>query len=165
MLAATNAQSGIDESIAYVFSANPELAMRIESIYEVFGKLISEVEEYELSSAGFGREHPFRPLISRDIVRIMDNAEPEMDSKIAAESIIDDGSNIKSSRLTSVFIVNNAPEKSTAIIEENGVSRSISIGDTVSGMEVLEIHRGEIILYGKGEKYAMNLNSASEILE
>ena len=55
-------------------------------------------------------------------------------------------------RLVAIFFVDGARGGgATAIIEENGISRSVSTGEIVAGMKLLEIRRGEIIL-GKGDK-------------
>lgn len=61
-------------------------------------------------------------------------------------------------QLTAVFVVTSARGgKNTANIEEKGLSRSISVGDTVAGMEVVEIRRGEVVLESGTEKHTMTL--------
>ena len=50
-------------------------------------------------------------------------------------------------RLIAIFV----GDASYAIIEEYGISRSVYVGDTVAGMKVMEIRRGEVSM-SKGDK-------------
>ena len=61
-------------------------------------------------------------------------------------------------RLTATFISTGLRRsKTTVIVEESGVSRFISVGDTVAGMTVAEIQRGKVILNRGGKKCVMTL--------
>jgi hypothetical protein len=117
------------------------------------------IQEYAFSATEFGRENPFMPLTMED-VRSMRNDQRERESKEPNKPpspLV---------RLTAVFLVSGARSgESTATIEEDGVSRSISVGDTVMGMEVMEIRRGEIILSGEAGTYTMMLGIPHNMAE
>jgi hypothetical protein len=47
----------------------------------------------------------------------------------------------------------------TAILKVDGADKSVSVGDTVSGMKVSEIRSGEVLLDKGGKKYTIALGS------
>ncbi len=110
-------------------------------------------QKRSLPSNQFGRKNPFMPLMAENmdgIAAYNHSIMPEPDSRGSREE--------PSIRLTAVFIVTSARgAKNTATIEENGVSRSVSIGDTIAGMEVMEIRRGEVILSSETKKHTMTI--------
>jgi len=66
-------------------------------------------------------------------------------------------------RLTATFTVTKPRKrKPAAIIEENGVSRFVSVGDTIIGMTILEIQRGKVILNRGDKKCLVKLGLLSE---
>ena len=110
-------------------------------------KIHTSVQPATRYSDEFGREHPFMPLTvthkPKSVTGVALTVEKTAQPKPEPEPSI---------RLTTVFAATGSHGgKTTAIIEENGINRSISIGDTVAGMTVAEIKRGEVIL-SKGDK-------------
>lgn len=66
-------------------------------------------------------------------------------------------------RLTATFTATNPRKrKSTAMIEENGVSRFVSVGDKIMGMTIAEIQRGKVILNRGGKKCLVKLGLLPE---
>jgi len=106
-----------------------------------------------LPPSEFGRENPFKPLMAEDTDRLVvhnssaeNNGTPGFDGKEP------------SIRLTAVFIMDGKRESGNkATIEENGVSRSVSVGDTVAGMEIIDIRRGEVVLGSETRKRKIKL--------
>ena len=95
----------------------------------------------------FGRKNPFMPLI------VGHTTESVTDDAPATEATVKPKSELKPIiRLTAIYTATGfGRDKPTAIIEEGGVGRFIFVGDTVAGMTVAEIRRGEVIL-SKGDK-------------
>ncbi len=108
-----------------------------------------------LPSGLYGRQNPFVPLVSSKssgeaeknpivepppINRII-QTRPYLPVK-QEKSITKPKSSL---RLTLIL------DGTSAVFEENNVSKSVSVGDTVAGMKVLEIGKSEVVL-GKGDK-------------
>ena len=98
-----------------------------------------------LSPREYGRENPFVPLVrsrlagrARTTNRSKTTQTKTTESEPKAEIVI---------RLTAILGENSA------IFNEGGADRSISVGDTVGGMKVLEIRisEGKVVL-GKGDE-------------
>lgn len=111
----------------------------------------------ELQPGLFGRENPFIPLVSTKSSSEMQRSP--VNEPMPANKAIQPRSNLpiparqeknllrpRSSLKLTLIIDGNS-----AVFEENNVSKSVSIGDTVAGMKVLEIRRSEVVL-GKGDK-------------
>jgi len=107
--------------------------------------------QYPVSRIEFGRENPFMPLIVEHAIRSV--VKPDKpDSRRAG---------LLDVRLTAIFV----GDASYAIIEEEGISRCVYVGDTVAGMKVLEIRRGEVILSKGDKRQAIILGVLSEAME
>ena len=110
-----------------------------------------------LSPREYGRENPFVPLVrsrlagrARTTNRSRTTQTQTTESKPKAEIVI---------RLTAILGDNSA------IFNEGGADKSISVGDTVGGMKVLEIQidEGKVVL-GKGdEKRTIALGTQIEL--
>jgi hypothetical protein len=114
--------------------------------------------EQGLPSSEFGRENPFMPLVmdhaSRSAIE-PGNPESQTTGKSASRS-----SDLLDFRLTAIFVT----DKPYAIIEENGTSRPVYAGDTVAGMRVVEINRGQVILSKGGKRQIMMLGVLPEAI-
>lgn len=108
--------------------------------------------KYQLAPSELGRENPFMPLIvkhsdrNRGATDRSARVNPDGDGSIADPVI----------RLTAII------NETKAIIEEGGISRSISVGDTIARMKVVEIRRGKIILDKKDRRYTIKLGVLPE---
>jgi hypothetical protein len=118
------------------------------------------------NSSEFGRENPFMPLITE----AQDARHKTAESLKSLKSLNDlndlNMKRLESSadsviRLTAIFVAN----ASSAIIEENGLSRSVYVGDMAAGMRVIEIRRGEVILGRGSKRYAVTLGILPEAIE
>lgn len=99
------------------------------------------------------RKNPFTPLTAK---RVNGNAVKKASTvsripkaKVEPRPVV---------RLTATFTVTKPRKrKSIAVIEENGVSRFVSVGDTIIGMTIVEIQRGKVILNRGGKKCLVKL--------
>ena len=107
--------------------------------------------QYPVSSIEFGRENPFTPLIVEHAIRSVVKPDNPESRKAGLLDV----------RLTAIFV----GDASYAIIEEEGISRCVYVGDTVAGMKVLEIRRGEVILSKGDKRQAIILGVLSEAME
>lgn len=100
-----------------------------------------------------GRRSPFVPLTAENITE-----KTVKDTSIASGTVQTKSELRPVIRLTATFISTGLRRsKTTVIVEESGVSRFISVGDTVAGMTVAEIQRGKVILNRGGKKCVMTL--------
>ena len=104
-----------------------------------------------LAPQNYGRKNPFVPLVrsrsrngTRSVSRPSATQVRTTESEPKKEVII---------RLSAVLGEN------AAILEENGVSRSASTGDTIGGLKILEIKSGEVLLSDGNKKYTVTLGA------
>ena len=101
---------------------------------------ISEIEDTErrreLSKRGYGRSNPFEPIV---VSRRSRQSGPAKTSASTGES-----NQLPYMRLTAVL-------GETAIFEVDAGSKTVSVGDVVAGMNVVEIRENQVIL-NKGNK-------------
>lgn len=109
----------------------------------------------ELQAGVFGRQNPFAPLVSaKSSSEVAKN--PIVETPLANRFTqtrpylpVKQERNMpkpKSSLRLTLIIDGNS-----AVFEENNASKSVSVGDMVAGMKVLEIRKSEVVL-GKGDK-------------
>ena len=122
-----------------------------------------------LSSREYGRTNPFAPITTSrrstrttSVSRTTQAQAKTTTSKTAQAASAVNKINKSVAELNSIAELNKAAEEivirltailgeNLAIINENGADRSVSIGDTVGGMKVLEIRRSEDkVILGKG---------------
>lgn len=102
----------------------------------------------------FGRENPFMPLVGRRTE--VEVSKPVVEKK-EEEKPKPEERKPEPPKPLPVVSLTAIVGQNAAIFEENGVSRTVSTGDTVAGLNVLEIRRGEVVL-GKGsKKYTVTL--------
>jgi hypothetical protein len=116
------------------------------------------VQSRVLPANEFGRDNPFVPLWSptggRNTV-IEVKAKNPMDedaaTKVTAKAIVKkpEAPPLPNVRLSLVI------DGSTAIFEENKASKVASVGDTISGMRVLEIRKNEAVLSNGLKKFVV----------
>ena len=120
--------------------------------------LPTQMIKWKALSDGFGRKDPFMPLTVEDVGT--SGIYEDSGEAMAIQKKTDANNGEPLIRLTAVFIAGAAGGRGNiATIEENGVSRSISIGDTVAGMEVMGIQRGKVVLGNKDKKLTMKLGT------
>ncbi len=102
-------------------------------------------EPQRLSPQEYGRENPFDPIVKKGPAR---RSKP---TKTAAN---------KTKQIT---VHLTAILGGTAILKVDGTDKSVSVGDTVSGMKVSEIRSGEVLLDKGGKKYTIALGSLSKL--
>ena len=105
-----------------------------------------------------GGRNLFMPLImgrtTENTVNDAYSARKATGTKVEARPVI---------RLTATFTATGLRRaRPTVIIEENGVSRFVSVGGTIAGMTVVEIQRGKVILNRGDRKCVMTLGLLSE---
>jgi hypothetical protein len=114
------------------------------------------VQSRVLPADEFGRDNPFVPLWSptggRNTVAAVKAKNPmdeDTATKVAAKTIVKkpEAPLLPNVRLSLVI------DGSTAIFEENKASKVASVGDTISGMRVLEIRRNEAVLSNGLKKF------------
>lgn len=121
-------------------------------------------ENQSLSSIKLGRKNPFMPLVFVNSVKsnqrksssaTREVMQPEIDAVSSDEEPV--------IRLMAILISSGAQgEKPMAIIEENSIGKSVSVGDTVAGMEVVEIRLDQVSL-NKGDEFrSLTLGVATE---
>lgn len=138
------------------------------SIQEIISKISEKImpltqnpAQIIIDSERYGREHPFKPLTKK--AQNADNFKDASDTKIPANTPSKPQSGIQ---LTAIFAATDLQnEESTAIIEEDGVGRSISVGDIVAEMTVKEILRGTIILCKNNMEYTVQLGVLPEEIQ
>ncbi len=122
-----------------------------------------------LSSIKLGRKNPFMPLVLVSPVKSNQRKsapdtrkamQPEIDA-VSSDVVSSDAEPVI--RLMAILISNGKQgEKPMAIIEENGFSKSVSVGDTVAGMEVVEIRRDQVSLKKNDELRRLSLGVVTE---
>lgn len=94
-----------------------------------------------LSPQEYGRENPFEPVVKKSRAR-------RSSTKKATAN-----------KPKQVTIHLSAILGGTAILKVDGADKSVSVGDTVSGMKVSEIRSGEVLLDKAGKQYTIALGS------
>lgn len=94
-----------------------------------------------LSPREYGRENPFEPVVKKSSAR-RSNTKKTTANKPKQVTI----------HLSAIL-------GGTAILKVDGADKSVSVGDTVSGMKVSEIRSGEILLDKGGKQHTIALGS------
>ncbi len=117
----------------------------------------------QLPSSDFGRENPFMPLVLKSPIKKAKRNSSSTSEAMKSRTDTGSPDAEPAIRLMAIIMPGGAQSgRATAIIEENGVSRSVSVGDTVAEMEVLEIRRGEVSLNKGDEVYKLTLGVVTE---
>jgi len=107
-----------------------------------------------------GRKNPFTPLTKAK--RITRNTKDEASTVSRTPQAKPEPCPV--ARLTTTFTVTDSRKnRSTAIVEESGISRFVSVGDTIVGMTIVEIQRGKVILSKGDKKCVVKLEFLSEV--
>lgn len=118
-----------------------------------------------LPSNEFGRENPFVPLLTGQPDRRSQLIEDKFsqiaanEAKLAVKSVPE--IQRKSEALPDVKLT-LVIDGSTAIFEENRVSKVVSVGDSLAGMKILEIKNDRAVLGNGDKKYAVALGGKLE---
>lgn len=124
---------------------------------DVYGQP-NEAEQRVSKEMKSSKKNPFTPLtakrVNRNAVKKASPVSRTPQVKVEPRPVV---------RLTATFTVTKPRKrKSTAMIEENGVSRFVSVGDKIMGMTIAEIQRGKVILNRGGKKWLVKLGLLSE---
>jgi len=111
-----------------------------------------------LPTTEFGRENPFIPLVSTGIGARTTASEKSIVDRPVAKTIVKkpEPPPLPNIRLSLVI------DGNTAILEDNRSSKVVSVGDTVSGMKVLEIRSNEAVLSSGTKKLIVSQGGVRE---
>jgi hypothetical protein len=153
-------QNGIGPSDQHsIYGRFMELISRILPLDEMSGTLVSGAQHSAPNIKDPGRPfkaNPFMPLTANN-----QNAMNKL-------SIISEPAPVKPEScpvllLTATFTVTDSRRNEpAAIVEENGESLSVSVGDKIAGMTIVKIKRAEVILSKGDKKCVMKLGLPPE---
>lgn len=139
--------------------------------YEVSIGTLKLTDPSKLPGSGFGRENPFLPIVSRRQVK--ESSHKNVQRHMPAGKITPENSPIELSLVNKLAKprseTSNKPpvnlkltlimDDSTAMFEENKVSKYVSEGDTIGGLKVIEIRSNEVILSDGDKTYPVRVGA------
>ena len=106
------------------------------------GNTLEDKKPPRLSPQEYGRENPFDPIVNKSSAGGRGKSTKTTASKPKQVTVY----------LTAIL-------GGTAIFKVDGADKSVSVGDTISGMKVWEIRSGEVLLDKGGKKRTIALGS------
>jgi len=120
------------------------------------------IELRNLSQTEFGRDNPFSPLLVSQTFKKPWDTEMKPPAPVPAvipktvQKIPEPTKILPDVRLTTVI------DEKTAIIVENNISKVVSVGDTVAGMQIVEIKDNKAVLGNDSKKFSVPLGGRIE---
>ncbi len=147
-------RSGTGKTEAVVSESNPPTQKPDPSAQADSDESEDYNPETSLSPREYGRENPFAPLVAESRRSTRRAANTTAVSRIIRSDATRTETKAEETTISLTAVLGDA-----AIFEERGLSRSVSVGETIAGMEVLEIRNDEVVLSKENKGYRMTLGA------